>query len=80
VLRAIDLADPANPLPGTLSLVPADLDDPRRLEVTVQAQLTAGDTFATRAVVSFQRGAHPGARHLSRVALPRPGEPRGVWS
>jgi hypothetical protein len=55
VLRAIDLADPANPLPGTLSLVPADLDDPRRLEVTVQAQLTAGDTFATRAVVSFQR-------------------------
>ncbi len=55
VQRAIDLASSANPLPGTLSLVPANLDDPRRLEVTVQAQLTGGDTFATRAVVSFQR-------------------------
>jgi hypothetical protein len=55
VLRAIDLAGGANPLPGTLSLVPGDVDDPRRLEVTVQAQLAGGDTFATRAVVSFQR-------------------------
>ena len=55
VLRAIDLAGGATPLPGTLSLVPADVDDPRRLEVTVQAQLAGGDTFATRAVVSFQR-------------------------
>jgi hypothetical protein len=55
VLRGIELAGGANPLPGTLSLVPADVDDPRRLEVTVQAQLAGGDTFATRAVVSFQR-------------------------
>jgi hypothetical protein len=55
VLRVIDLTNGANPLPGTLSLVPADVDDPRRLEVTVEAQLAGGDAFATRAVVSFQR-------------------------
>ncbi|MFO0626293.1 MAG: hypothetical protein U0325_11820 [Polyangiales bacterium] len=55
VRREIDLTGGANPLPGTLSLVPTDLEDLRRLEVTVEAQLVAGDAFATRAIVSFQR-------------------------
>ena len=55
VTRTVTLSARADALPGTLALVPSDPDDTRRLEVTVRAELAAGDGFSTRAVVNFQR-------------------------
>jgi hypothetical protein len=70
VLRVIDLTNGANPLPGTLSLVPADVDDPRRLEVTVGGAARGRRRLRDPRGGELSARANPRARRLPRVAVP----------